>query len=293
MNENEDYGASVEGQDLGDYAEDLIGFRPIDDDTYFTGPGVSRSTLWKGYSKTWKHARAGQDKPSTKALEFGKLIHCAVLEPDLLNVRYAPGADAAKNTKEWKAVAAEIEYAGMTPVSRADWASAISIRNSVEHIRPFTQLRDGGVMEHGAYGKDPITGLVTKCKPDLYNPKYGIILDIKTTQDASPDFMWSVKRYGYHFQDAHYRDTLVLAEQEVNAFLFLVIESENPYAAALYELEPDWIVEGRAIRAKALAGYAQCVETGEWPGYSEQIQQLKMPPSAAVLTEIGSGVEEE
>ena len=49
-------------------------------------------------------------------------------------------------------------------------------------------------------------------------------------------------------------------------------------AVHLLVLEP-----GRAVYRRDLATYAECLRSGEWPGYPEEIRELELPAWARVV----------
>ena len=78
-----------------------------------------------------------------------------------------------------------------------------------------------------------------KIKPDIRVSSLGLIVDIKTTSDASPEaFKWSVKKFNYDMQAAHYLDTanLISPKERYTTFLFVAIEKSSPFNVFIHEL---------------------------------------------------------
>lgn len=104
--------------------------------------------------------------------------------------------------------------------------------------------------------------------------------DYKTTNNADPDaFAASAARYGYDVQAAWYlwgARELGLADRSA-AFLFLVQEKEPPYLTSTVQLDAQAMRIGEQKARAAMRLYAECVESGRWPGYPEEIVQVGLP----------------
>jgi exodeoxyribonuclease VIII len=146
-----------------------------------------------------------------------------------------------------------------------------------------------GVAERSAYWTDPVTGELCRCRPDFWRND-GIIVDLKSTEDASPDgFAKSIANWRYHVQHPFYVDGLQLAMTQggihqapgglfPRTFVFLAVEKRAPYAVGVYVMDQDSIELGRAEYRADLARYAACRATDNWPGYGDKIQNITVPP---------------
>ena len=136
-----------------------------------------------------------------------------------------------------------------------------------------------GHNELSGFVADPETGVICRHRFDKLT-KSGIAIDLKTTLDGRNDaFSRSIQSYGYHIQNAFYYDQyeLITGNQLTN-FLFIVVESESPYAAKLYRLDNESIEIGRSIYREALNKYAKCRESGIWDSYeSNGIEDISIP----------------
>lgn len=233
-------------------------------------------------AKSPAHLRASLDgapRKPTPATEFGTAVHAAVLEPDTLAVR--PKLDrrtkAGKTAaKEFAATANDSTATGMLFVDEDTYSRAMAARDGVMRHPTARRLLDDGIPEQTALGE--IYGIEVKCRPDWYRPSAGVIVDLKTTADASPDaFARSCANYRYHVQAAWYLDVCEAAGIEAHAFVFIAVESSPPYEAAVYVLDQADVEIGRRTYEHDLETYRRCLESGEWPGYSEHIEVLKLP----------------
>lgn len=245
-------------------------------DQYHAANGVSRSELWKLWKRRPAHVRYGE-RNETTPMKLGSAAGCAILEPEEFEKRYAKGPDARSNSNIWKDAEGEAKAAGAILLKPDEFDAALCMRESAHATSSLRKLITGARVEQAAFAIDPATGLLVKVKPDLYQPALNIVADIKTSADASPEwFSKTMANYGYHVQEAFYTDVWknVLP---VDAFVFIVIESEVPYLAAQYELPPKAAAEGREICRQALALYAECKAKDEWPGYPDKVVPIDLP----------------
>jgi hypothetical protein len=222
----------------------------------------------------------------TPAMKNGTRTHCAVLEPHALAERYTirpPDIDGrTKEGKAWLAsVPASVEVCTVEEMA-ASQAQAASLR-AHPVIGP---LLAAGKAECSAFWLDPKTDVLCKCRPDWVSPAGNeggaIIVDVKTAIDASPaGFAKAVANWAYHLQAAHYSDGYALATgKPVLGFLFAVVESSPPYAAAAYMLDDETLDKARDINAALGERYATALRTDTWPGYSAEVGVLSLPPWA-------------
>ena len=94
---------------------------------------------------------------------------------------------------------------------------------------------------------------IRKVRVDAYDPKLGIIYDVKTTRYNSPSmFIKDAYELGYHLQAAFYIDTLRLAGYKANYFAFLCVPSESPNEPYAVQITDRFIEDGRAIYTEVI-----------------------------------------
>ncbi|MDT9105829.1 PD-(D/E)XK nuclease-like domain-containing protein, partial [Escherichia coli] len=169
--------------------------------------------------------------------------------------------------------------AGRTIITIEERDQLYAMRDAVMAHPAANALLTGAkyVTEHSAYAQDPETGELRRVRPDLWRFD-GIVGDVKTTDDASPEgFARSIATWGYDVQHPYYLDTLNLAlQQQVDCsvkhptsarqFVFLVVEKKPPHAVAVYVLDAASVDLGRAKYRASLNTYAKCKRTGVGPG---------------------------
>jgi exodeoxyribonuclease VIII len=241
---------------------------------YHADPAISASHLHAVAASPYHYFSRflAPDRPpsvQTAAMKLGSLTHCAVLEPDELSKRYGIAPDRRSNAG--KAVAAEMEAAGIEAVTAPEMEQAMAMAASVRSHQAAAALLRDGKAEQSFWWDDIPTGLRCKCRPDWYTGT--IIVDLKTTTDASPKgFAKSVANWRYHIQQNHY-----LAGTFAERFIFIAVEKTYPYAVGVYELDETAALHGEAERRNNLQTIADCRAIGEWPGYGNTIKPLSLP----------------
>lgn len=257
---------------------------PIDE--YHASPAISHSGLCD-FARSPLHYYARHidperppEEPRAGQLE-GTLAHCAILEPDQFDRRYAVGPCDDRRLKAWKSWA-ETLAPHITALRPSEAAAARAQAASVRALPEVAQLLAAGNAEVSADWRDAQTGVHCRCRPDWVHPLGGcrvILLDVKTYSSASPvEFAQQVARNAYHRQAAWYTDGYAQAAGvEVMGFVFVAVETAWPYAACAAMLDDDGIERGRVENRALLARFAECQRAGEWPGYSNSIELIPLP----------------
>lgn len=216
----------------------------------------------------------------TPAMKNGTLVHCAIFEPEAVELRYVVKPDgmnfSTKEGKAWK------ESQTREIVDGSQLAAARAQAAAVRRLPDVAALLSDGMGEASAFWIDDETGELCKCRPDWTSPVGGdgvILVDGKTCQDASPDgFARAICNFDYWLQAAWYSDGFTAATGlKVHGFVFAAVESAWPHAAAAYMLGDDVLDKARAENRRLLNLYADCKRTGVWPGYQQSIQPISLP----------------
>ena len=247
----------------------------MDNATYHADPAISASHLHL-VARSPQHYWARYVDPErippapTAAMTFGSLVHCAVLEPDELEKRY--DVCPPRNTKAGKERAIEMREQGIEPVTASDMRMAHAMARAVKRHPLAGELLQEGKAEQSFWWDDLDTGLRCKCRPDWLKDD-GVIVDLKTTNDASPQgFAKSVATFRYHVGAAHYLNGI-----KAHRFVFIAVEKEAPYAVAVYELDENAMVEGQRLTARDLRRIVNCRQQESWPGYGDGLTMLSLP----------------
>ena len=257
---------------------------------YHAHPAVSKSVLDR-IARSPLHARAyldGAREEPTASMQFGTALHTAVLEPRRFADEYHV-FEGDRRTKAGKEAYELLIASGATILSRADFDAVLAMELAIRQHPVASELLQDGIAEASVFWQDERTGLECKARPDWWHRERGLVVDLKTTDDASPaGFARSVANYRYHLQAAHYR-----AGTGCSRFIFIAVEKKAPYAVAVYELDNDAIRAGAELQASLLGQYASCLEFGVWPGYPSITAE---PPRWAVddmFSELDPSIEDE
>jgi hypothetical protein len=266
----------------------------IPDDVYHGDPVPEGSLSASGAKRLlppscpaiFRHEQDNGRAPK-RAFDLGHAAHAKVL---------GVGAEVVTvDADDWRTKAAreardEAYAEGKTPllaceVEQVD-AMAAAIRANPVASALFDHAR-GGKPEQSFFWRDNFHGVWRRARldwlPDLTASGRLVLADYKTAACAEPrKFERSVFDLGYHLSAAWYIDAVkTLGVAEDIAFLFVVQEKTAPYPVTVCQLDYDALRIGRILAQRALGIYADCQETGHWPGYSEQVELISPPPWVA------------
>jgi hypothetical protein len=257
----------------------------LPDADYHASEGISNSglTIIREFSPAHYRARLNEPREETPALTVGKCIHRAVLEPTRFAAEFAVAPKFDMRTNVGKAACAEwiAAHPDVTPVDQDSMDRYLRIRDAVYADPDANRLLSRGHAERSIYTRDPVTGVLVKCRPDFENDSGDpAIVDLKSCADARRDaFAKSAWDYGYYQQAAFYLDVRAWCGLPAapERFVFIAVEKEPPYAVKLYEASPTMLRRGRDAYRGALDLYAECLANDRWPGYEPGITQIDLP----------------
>jgi hypothetical protein len=271
-------------------AEDVIpGVYDIPEDMYHRDPVPGGSLSSSGARKLlppscpalfrWWTTRT---QPPRREFDFGHAAHLMVLGvgPELVVVE----------AKDWRTKVArearDAAYAaGKVPILAAEHRQVKAMAAALQRHPIASALfnPEQGEPEQTLLWQDPQTGVWRRARLDwLPNPGNGrmIVADYKTTRSANPAAIAkAVHSYGYHQQHAWYIDGILdlgLAGQDA-AFVFVFQEKTPPYLVTPVALDAAAVRAGRALNRQAIDTYRHCIETGHWPGYTDDIPLISLP----------------
>lgn len=247
--------------------------------TYHADPALGASGISR-LRRSPAHFRYAE-APQSKALEDGKALHMAILEPKAFAATYAVAPVCDRRTTAGKAIWSEFiqEHQGVEIITASDYDMYRAVSEAAHADPVIRYLLSSGEAEVSVFAEHPEYGIPLKCRPDWYPGHVAAIPDIKTTEDARPwAFASSVHRYGYHRAAAHYMDTIRWAGLDpVESFFLIAVEKTKPYGIMVYELDDAAIEKGRAENDEAYRIYAECLSTDTWPSYAQGVQTLSLP----------------
>lgn len=223
----------------------------------------------------------------TAAMMLGTAVHTKILEPEVFEREYALAPAADRRTKDGKAAWAEAAAGGATLLSAADWDLLLGMDGAVRaHVGANRLLTRRGTAESSVLWVDEATGIECKCRPD-YLTHDGWIVDLKTTEDASPSgFAKSAYNFRYHVQAAWYLEGIRRSGVEPRGFVFVCVEKKPPYAVACYMPDDAMLAAGWAEATRCLNRIAECRAADSWPGYGDTVHVLSLPAWAKDSTNV-------
>ena len=245
-------------------------------------PHISSSDVKTVYGKSLLHW-AGQEYKESPTLEMGKAVHSLILEYEKQAVVRGP---SDRRGNKWKEAKQQAEQQGKILLTERDYDTALEIAESALFNSDFLRSRVSAknfISEASIFTTCKKTGMLIKCRPDgLLVPQddkgKGEILDIKTTQDASPEgFQRELRKYNYDLQIAFYLHTMRCASLPCSEMYLVAIEKTPPYAVGVHVLSEIYIkhAEKRMIQTLEKMKHAESSQnfsTG-WP----EINQVHLP----------------
>ena len=276
------------------------GFYPeLSNDDYHGSFGFSSSQLKTLVEQTPAHLRRRftAHREETENMALGTLVHTLVLEPEKFASEYILAPQVNRRTKagreEWAEFEALAASKGLTPINDKILNKARDMAESVlEHPGASVLLKDI-LTEWSVYwwydSMDPDDyedyRMMLKVRPDALSRGHPVIIDLKTTKDASfSGFIKSIQNFQYHLSAAMYLEGVnqckpLLSEIghfAYNKFVFVCVESFEPYLTAVYKLSPEYIDLGKTLYRRSLR-VLQHGMRNDWPGYDEKIRLIEPP----------------
>jgi exodeoxyribonuclease VIII len=211
---------------------------------------------------------------SSKPYDIGHAVHARVLGTGLQAIAYpeellaANGAASTKAAKDW---ANEQRANGLVPMKEVEVNVIRKISDAVlAHPEARQILETSAHRETSIFTQSP-EGVAIRARFDIYSDT--IAADLKTTTDASPRaFLRHIVDYGYHVQEAWYRDAhRYETGSELDSFKFVAVETSGPYQVAVHELDILFQRIGTELAKRARDTYAECMSTGLWPGINGEL----------------------
>ena len=221
---------------------------------------------------------------SSSAKGLGEAVHLAVWEPEVFQDCVEIWTDTKTRGKAFHAYRDDLsdsqilltseEAAKVTPMVAAIYAHP----KASQLLAKVDERESTIIFELEATEDEETIKLLTKARPDGISRELQAVVDLKTTQSAAPrDFVYSLRKYGYHYQGLVYRLACESVDINVGYHLIIAVENKEPYQVALYRVTEQAITTAHADLAPAIVTLAKCYETGEWPAYSPHIVEIGLP----------------
>lgn len=246
----------------------------------------------------WNKDNPVQESPD---MFIGTACHDCILSPETFPCRYIVGGDCeailksgpnkglicGKSGKEsrdgrWYCLAHSQAFADdeideipanaaiITLKEHDQITSAADAVNRHPTIREMLDLSPPEDRELSVFWIDGETGVYCKARFDALARGLKIIHDLKSSRSAHKDFwMREAKSRGYDMQGAWYLEAAKAVGLDIDRFKAIPFEKKGPYCVNWAHFDPEILkLAARANRA-CLRKYAECLASGNWPGYDE------------------------
>ena len=233
---------------------------------YFSSEKYISNSMLNNISVSPEHFMFKMDnpQPSTPAMKLGSAIHMNVLQPEEFNKNYAVSPKFDRRTKIGKEDYKNFVNNNLskTVISESDFEIIEQITMKLMKDKMVKSLLQQGEPEKIITWHNEHYDVNCKGMLDYYREGADMIIDLKTTQDASYNgFMRSVKKYKYHKQAAFYLDAV-----KAQRFFIIAVEKSPPFAINIFELSENMLDEGRDMYNHELEIYEYCTKSDYWPG---------------------------
>ena len=239
-----------------------------------------------------------KSKPSP-ILVFGRLLHSMVFEPSKTAFEFEKMPDARANSNEYKNAEESAIGALKTPIKASAWEDAELVAKAARATPSALPM----LYHHSAVCEKSILFYIEnelfRARPDLLIPpcdEYpsGLILDLKTTEDASPEaFSRSCWSYAYHIQAWLYCEAFEAFFGSRPDFYFLAVEKSAPYASGVYKASAEMLAVGKIEAETCIERIVRCKNAGVYPAYPSSVlpEEISLPPWAIKSLGIEDDVE--
>lgn len=242
----------------------------------------AKRLLPPGCPAKFRHWR-DHPKPVKREFDIGHAAHTLVLGegPELVDV----------GAQEWRsnAVKAEVEAIraeGKVPLRPSDFADVHGMAAALRADPIAGALFEPGTgkAEQSLFWRDGHSGVNCRARLDWLGDATAerrlIVGDYKTTEDGSPvSIPRYVENFGYAQQADWYLEAVrALGLSPAPVFLLIFQEREAPYLVTPVELSARALAIGAIRNRHARETYARCVADDHWPGHTEDIELVGLPP---------------
>lgn len=243
------------------------------------------------------HFREWFDSPekASKPFEIGRAAHTVVLGTG------APLHVVDADSWQTKAAREERELArdmGRIPVLQKEYEQVQAMADAIrshplagflfqrQRYEAGRLIEATGTPEVSLFWRDEMAGVEKRCRLDwlpsrLTRDGMLVVPDYKTCVSASDDACdRAVRDYGYHQQGQWNTEGIEACGLSGGApvlFVFVFQEKNPPYLINIKAIERQTMQVAERKNWEAARLFAQCTESGVWPGYSDQVGYASLP----------------
>ena len=230
----------------------------------------------KKNKKQFKYSLTHDLIKQTKAMADGTAVHAFFLERDKVDSDFViKPADMRLNTKVGKEWA--LEHQNKIIIDSELGNNLYEMEKSFMDSPARLIYDKQGQSELSYFWND--LGLVKgKCRPDWISNDGNIVVDIKTTTDASPKgFQKSIANWGYYLQLGWYIRGLQKLGLPAKEFIFIAIEKTPPFSVGVYRANKEMITYANDEINNLVYDIDESLKSDDFPDYTPEIMDLGLP----------------
>jgi exodeoxyribonuclease VIII len=229
--------------------------------------------------KQFKYGLTHELVKQTKAMADGTAVHSFFLERDNFNTDYVTKpSDIKLNTKVGKEWAQE--HQGKIIIDSEFSSNLLEMEKSfMDSPAKIIYNKNMGGQTELSYFWDDLGLVKGKCRPDWISDDGSIVIDLKTTIDASPiGFQKSISNWGYHLQLGWYLRGLQKLGLDSYDFIFIAIEKTPPFSVGVYRADQEMINYAMNKLDEIVPEIDKALAAQEFPDYTPEITSIGLPP---------------
>ena len=230
----------------------------------------------KKNKKQFKYSLTHDLVKQTKAMADGTAVHAFFLERDKFDTDFViKPADMRLNTKAGKDWAQEHQS---KIIIDSELGNNLYEMEKSFMDSPARLIYDKQGQSELSYFWDDLGLVKGKCRPDWISDDGNIVVDIKTTTDASPKgFQKSIANWGYHLQLGWYLRGLQKLGLPAKEFIFIAIEKTPPFSVGVYRANKDMITYANDEINNLVYDIDESLKSDDFPDYTPEILDLGLP----------------
>lgn len=262
--------------DFAGFGEGVFTSDQISNEEYHKIKAVSSHGIMQAMESMqhFKHYVWGEKEEESKdSLDYGKVMHMAVLEQELFRGKVIDSRIPRKNLKAYK----DIVKANPNKIvlSSKESKKIESMLNSISENTAVMNALTGGKTEITILIRHPEYGLPLKGRLDFIGSDY--LLDYKTAESSKPSrFMRNAESYKYHVQAAFYLYLCQLAKIDAKYYAIIAQESSAPYVCTFFQYPMASLEKGRELVDTMLQVISDAYKHNRYLGYTDTVEELHL-----------------
>lgn len=275
----------------------------LSNEDYHLDPAISSSGIksFKECAAIYYDKFLSPDKEpfdETKFTRMGSFAHIKLLEPHKFYNEYAVSPEFAvtnrgkknealkpmnRNHSDYGAFEDTCITMEKKPILHSEFNNIQAMSQAVKNHPLASRMLMNGQEEMSFFAHDEETGLMLRARPDylVESPSHGIcLIDYKTTSISMRIRKQSNHAFGLdrHIQAAHHKRVAELATGgRIDHVIYITQMVERPHLIKFFRMPPASIERGINERRFYLDNMSECLATGIWPGYSDEIEDYIEP----------------